>query len=558
MTPTLTLDLTTAYANRKEPAANWEAGAGDFEGDVWPALKPGFSIAADETVFTIGSCFARNIEDNLAKLGCRVPMLDFELPPEEWHGRANGALNRFTPPTFRQAVEWVIVIDAAGGTVEWDRDCAPLAFEVGDDAFYDLDMVPSAPVSRDRFLQRRQHIFDVFRSVLSADCLMMTPGYIEAWRDLQTGLYLQGAPKHRRVIAASDRFRFELLSHEQCHADLLATIDLVRGHNPDVKVVITTSPVPLAVTFTGQDVRTANTYSKSVLRSVCGRIAIERDKVDYFPSYESAMLSFPRGVWQPDRQHVTAGFVGKIVQRLSDAYIQDVDAVAAAYQRAVTALRTHDAAASIAAANEALQSDSSHLGARLILAEGLMADDRWLEAEQILAPLWREEPGRPGIAVRLARTIIHLDKKRLPEALEIVRPAAALASADIKDLNWVVDLLRRRAKAHTEAEALARDMTVRFPLQVHAYQALIDLLLESGREQEASELLDRVLALPLPLARNWLQSAQLALKAGDLKKARNHAIMAERRGPREPGLRAFLDELEARSRASDPSSALPA
>jgi hypothetical protein len=55
-----------------------------------------------------------------------------------------------------------------------------------------------------------------------------------------------------------------------------------------------------------------------------------------------------------------------------------------------------------------------------------------------------------------------------------------------------------------------------------------------------------------------VESAQLALKAGDLKKARNHAIMAERRNPREPGVRAFLQEIEARSAASDKSSALPA
>jgi len=34
-----------------------------------PAIKPGFSIARDASIFTIGSCFARHIEFALADHG---------------------------------------------------------------------------------------------------------------------------------------------------------------------------------------------------------------------------------------------------------------------------------------------------------------------------------------------------------------------------------------------------------------------------------------------------------------------------------------------------------
>lgn len=545
MTPSQTLTLQAAYANRKEPTALWDNVAADFVGDVWPSVKPSFSIAAGETVFTIGSCFARNIEDNLASLGCKVPMLDFHLPPEEWHGRANGALNRFTPPTFRQAIEWTVAIHERGGVVRWDEDCAPIAFDCGGDSYYDLDLVPTIPVTRKRFLERRQHVYDVFKSALTADCFMMTPGYIEAWRDLETGLYLQGAPKHRRVVAAGDRLQFEVLSYEQSYEDLRRTIELVRAHNPAVKIIVTTSPVPLACTFTGQDVRTANTYSKSVLRAVCGRLAGEFDRVDYFPSYESVTLSAPADVWQPDRSHVTGGFIGRIVARLSNLYLSGVDADDATFQEALTAQRSRNYDQAIAAARRLLATRPDHLDGRLVLIDALMAAEQWTAAEDELRPLAAAYPDRADLFHKLARSIIRQDAARLPEVVEQARISAALPSATVKEMTWVANTLRTHARLDAEAEAVARLMAERFPRQAAAYQPLINILLDSGRDEEALEVLQVVIALPDRIARNWLQSARLWLKAGDVKLARNQALVAERRNPEEPGLKEFLAALPA-------------
>ena len=70
------------------PTARWKNVADEFAGDVWPELHPGFRIRPGETIFTIGSCFARNIERHLEAVGCRVPMMEFRLPPEEWSGGA--------------------------------------------------------------------------------------------------------------------------------------------------------------------------------------------------------------------------------------------------------------------------------------------------------------------------------------------------------------------------------------------------------------------------------------------------------------------------------------
>ena len=48
--------------------------------EVWPHVSPNFPISSGASIFTIGSCFARNIEDNLSDLGYNLPTLEFYLP----------------------------------------------------------------------------------------------------------------------------------------------------------------------------------------------------------------------------------------------------------------------------------------------------------------------------------------------------------------------------------------------------------------------------------------------------------------------------------------------
>jgi hypothetical protein len=305
----------------RNPRAKWRDVAPVLAGDVWPQVKPSFKIKPGDTVFTIGSCFARNIERHLDAAGCRVPMLDFHLPPTEWSGGLNCAMNKFHPPAFRQCLEWTAAIFDRDGQVGWS-DCEPLAFEWGDGRAFDMDMGVTEPVTRERFLERRQHVYEIFSTVFAADCMMITPGLIEAWRDRTTGLYLHAAPLQKPMFACSERWELEILSYEQCLADLLAAIDIVRARNPAIKVMVTTSPVPLATTFSGQDILVANTYSKSVLRAVCGAVGFQRPMVDYFPSYECATLSPTLHVWDGDRVHVSEGFIGKIVTHMLLHYLE--------------------------------------------------------------------------------------------------------------------------------------------------------------------------------------------------------------------------------------------
>lgn len=507
---------------RRRKAANakarWRDVADSFGGEVWPEVSPSFKVNPGETVFTIGSCFARNIETHLHALGFRVPMMDFTMPPSEWDGEPRAAMNRFHPPAFRQCLAWTAAIRARDGKVGWD-DCAPLAYKVGEgpdgeDLWFDLDMARSAPVGRARFIERRQQIYDVFTQAFDADCVMLTPGLIEAWLDRETGLYLYDAPHHKRMLACPERWAFVILDYETCLSAFVESIELLRAVNPAVKLLITTSPVPMIVTFSGQDIRVANTHSKSVLRAVCGAVALTSG-VDYFPSYESVTQSAPEGVWKADRVHVSQGFIGKIAGRLLDTYLEGIDKAARRFQSAKTLLADGDFEEAEALARRVLKAVPDHFEARVVLADALLQGTRWREAEAELHGLAAREPERPDLRVRLARAV--QGQGRTDQAVALLDEALGLEALTWGDL-WTARSVFERAPA-ADVERLALRAIERFPLRQEAYPVLAGAQVRAGRQAEAIQTLRRAIEFPKPPASLLVQLAELLARSGESAEA---------------------------------------
>ncbi len=88
------------------------------------------------------------------------------------------------------------------------------------------------------------------------------------------------------------------------------------------KVILTTSPVPLAMTFREVDHVIANTESKSILRAVCGQIEREYDNVIYYPSYELAIHTDRPTVFKPDGRHVKSKFISFIMSHFEDHFMR--------------------------------------------------------------------------------------------------------------------------------------------------------------------------------------------------------------------------------------------
>ncbi len=450
--------------DKSNPNADWSDAGPRLAPQAWPAFTPGFVVPAGGTVFTVGSCFARNIEEHVARLGFRVPTLEFSVPDAERAGaRGNAVINKYTPAAIRQEFEWTRTVLEAGGTVAPEH-VAALAFPCADNNQIDLQLGGFRPVSPERLLARRQELFDAFRHAFTADCVVLTLGLVEAWRDETTGLAIQQAPATAAFRRDLARFTFHRLDFATCRADVQAAIDTVRAVNPSATFLITTSPVPLDRTFTDDDVITATMYGKSVLRAVCGEIVAANARVDYFPSYESVMLTRDWSVFQNDRRHVSDAFVGKIVQRLLDTYFREAPI---------------DRRMAHAAYLTSLAGESADAGALRSLWEATPQDVRafvhYLNAltatpADLTAAVARylEAGPKPTDVVRVTRTA----KRDLEDAatllgaivggVEAAAAGAAVAApyADLWRL-WVQALLREDRIA--EAAAAASDATRRWP-----------------------------------------------------------------------------------------------
>jgi hypothetical protein len=91
------------------------------------------------------------------------------------------------------------------------------------------------------------------------------------------------------------------------------------GH-PQLEILVTVSPVPLDATFTGADVVTANSYSKSVLRAAASEWSQNHRNISYFPSYEIVMNSARDRAWFMDGRHVRHDMVAHVMEVFADAY----------------------------------------------------------------------------------------------------------------------------------------------------------------------------------------------------------------------------------------------
>jgi len=281
---------------------------------ILPSFRPGFTIPRGASVFTIGSCFARNVEKALIARGIEVPTARFVAPHDEAPGQPNRILNQYNPATMLQCVE------AAGCPA---TDAGLYAAPGGEGVIDPLLATGGRPVSAARAVERRREINDLYAAGLAAsDSVVITLGLIETWFDTETGLTLNEAPQLRALKRHPGRWEFRRLGVAEARKMVLA---LVAALDPGRRnIVVTVSPVPLQVTFTGGDAVTANTYSKAVLRVVAEEVAVATPGVDYFPSFE-AVTSAGLAGFGADQVHVRPAVVDRVVGHMVDAYVAPPD-----------------------------------------------------------------------------------------------------------------------------------------------------------------------------------------------------------------------------------------
>lgn len=290
----------SATENRVEPVA-------------LPDFKVGFALKPGEPIFTIGSCFARNIELRLMERGFPVPMRDL-LDQPEFKGLHASALNNYGVTSIWQELSWAFA-------EEFDHRRHFVEALPG--RFVDLNLSSklTRPEPLEDLLARRKAIIECTRLIRECRVVVITLGLAEVWWDNVGKAYLNEMPRPTLLKKEPGRFELHVLDAGEAATYLNKALELIKENGRvGVQVILTVSPVPLTATHRPEDVMVANTYSKSVLRVAAEQARLKFDFVHYFPSYESVMLSDRAVTWEEDQIHVTDFIVDQNVKRMLIAY----------------------------------------------------------------------------------------------------------------------------------------------------------------------------------------------------------------------------------------------
>lgn len=247
---------------------------------------PRFDIQPSTRFATAGSCFAQHISRWLRSNGyswvdtepAPAGLAEAEIEAGGWGVFSFRTANIYTVAQWQQWVSWAL------------GDSAP-PDEVWEDGgrFFD-PFRPTIPAggyaTAAEVLQARAHTLACIREALSRiDVFIFTLGLTEGWEHVDGYAYPM-CPGTVRGRFDPSLHRFVNYRTDEIAARLNATMDRLRQVRPEMRFLLTVSPVPLTATASGGHVLTATMHSKSVLRAVAGETVARRDDADYFPSYE--------------------------------------------------------------------------------------------------------------------------------------------------------------------------------------------------------------------------------------------------------------------------------
>lgn len=275
-----------------------------------------FEISATDCVATAGSCFAQHIAKRMRESGYSV--LDVEPAPRgmsERHKMAFGygiySARYGNIYTARQLLQ---LVEECRGRFE----PANIAWEKAG-RWYDAvrpNVEPMGHASPEEVrLHRNYHLRHVRGMLKRTDVFVFTFGLTEGWVHTESGTVYPTAPGVLAGEYDPEIYSFKNFTYEEILGDFIRVRKILQKINPNMRFIITVSPVPLAATASGEHVLSSNTYSKSVLRTVAGALASRFPDVDYFPSYEIIASSFSGGkFYEEDQRNVRSEGVDTVMR----------------------------------------------------------------------------------------------------------------------------------------------------------------------------------------------------------------------------------------------------
>lgn len=307
--------------------ANWygprdtAAGKRLNKGKINFEFEPKFKLKKGASVFTIGSCFARNVEKSLLAAGCDVPAardcaIDYDLlarvPKQDVLG--NGYLNKYNTHSMLSHLKIALS----------DPDDFPELVEVDNSRYYSTLTHNIRTMAYEEAIQFASYVRSIIQRVKDCDVVVITLGLNEVWYDSEKLVFVNGGPLPAIIKRNPERFGMFRAGVAKTVKVLEEIHSILKTYcGKEIRIIVTVSPVPMGKTFSDKDIISANSYSKSVLRVAAEEFTESDENRQYFPSYEIAMYSDPKEVWQADRGHVKSEFVSHIISNFCELFFSE-------------------------------------------------------------------------------------------------------------------------------------------------------------------------------------------------------------------------------------------
>jgi tetratricopeptide (TPR) repeat protein len=201
----------------------------------------------DTRFFTMGSCFARNLAKSLRDRGYAAFHME---------------ISEYINTTFanRVFVDWLSgadIDDAIRGRI--------------------VELLPPQ--------WSKENTLEIIRT---SGVFILTLGVAPAFFDRETGDFVLPRPSALNSRVLAEKYLFRTTSVKENVDNVLYLINFIRSISPDIKIIVTVSPVPLVASFEYESAVQADCLSKSTMRLVAHEVVNNSniENILYWPSFE--------------------------------------------------------------------------------------------------------------------------------------------------------------------------------------------------------------------------------------------------------------------------------
>ncbi|MBV8850836.1 MAG: GSCFA domain-containing protein [Methylobacteriaceae bacterium] len=298
--------------------------------DLDPVVDVPFTIGAHDKVATSGSCFAQHIGRYLRESGLNYYVTETANPIAQPNIALNLGYGVFTARygniyTSRQLLQ---LLRRAFGRFTPKEDVWVEGSTKIIDPFRPNIQPDGFSSMREYRTDRESHLHHIREMFENLDVLVFTLGLTECWVSREDGAVFPLCPGVLGGTFDGRRHEFVNLDVEDVVADMTAFVSELRAVNPEARVILTVSPVPLIATAEPRHVLVSTVASKSVLRVACEKIVKACKGVAYFPSYEIVTGGFGKtSYFAEDCRSVTEDGVAHVMRVFMRHYVRNSGAL---------------------------------------------------------------------------------------------------------------------------------------------------------------------------------------------------------------------------------------